>query len=179
MGPTWGPPGSCWPQMGPMMAPMNLALWVRDELISCFHWDPSYRVHPNNQAHSPCFTLLWYGLVEWKHFKWFNKQYTFSTGCYIQWSVVWITSMLHEYHSSWNNANFIFSEKFMVHMLLPTLYSYWWVNEWHVCRHFKLKTKQKGISSWLRGHHLLALLILNGPSNHARYWQSFWKISAC
>ena len=21
MGPTWGPPGSCWPQMGPMLAP--------------------------------------------------------------------------------------------------------------------------------------------------------------
>ena len=26
MGPTWGPPGSCRPQMGPMLAPMNLAL---------------------------------------------------------------------------------------------------------------------------------------------------------
>ena len=24
MGPTWGPPGSCWPQMGPMLAPLTL-----------------------------------------------------------------------------------------------------------------------------------------------------------
>ena len=24
MGPTWGPPGSCWPQMGPMLAPCTL-----------------------------------------------------------------------------------------------------------------------------------------------------------
>ena len=26
MGPTWGPPGSCWPQMGPMLAPWTLRL---------------------------------------------------------------------------------------------------------------------------------------------------------
>ena len=24
IGPTWGPPGSCWPQMGPMLAPWTL-----------------------------------------------------------------------------------------------------------------------------------------------------------
>ena len=24
MGPTWGPPGSCWPQMGPILAPWTL-----------------------------------------------------------------------------------------------------------------------------------------------------------
>ena len=26
MGPTWGPPGNCWPQMGPMLAPWTLLL---------------------------------------------------------------------------------------------------------------------------------------------------------
>ena len=26
MGPKWGPPGSCWPQMGPIMAPWTLLL---------------------------------------------------------------------------------------------------------------------------------------------------------
>ena len=26
MGPTWGPPGSCRPQMGPILAPMNLSI---------------------------------------------------------------------------------------------------------------------------------------------------------
>ena len=26
MGPTWGTPGSCWSQIGPMLAPMNLAI---------------------------------------------------------------------------------------------------------------------------------------------------------
>ena len=28
MGPTWGPPGSCWPQMVPHVGPMNFAIWV-------------------------------------------------------------------------------------------------------------------------------------------------------
>ena len=28
MGPTWGPPGSCRPQMGPMLAPWTLLWWV-------------------------------------------------------------------------------------------------------------------------------------------------------
>ena len=27
MGPTWGPPGSCRPQVGPSVGPMNLAIW--------------------------------------------------------------------------------------------------------------------------------------------------------
>ena len=27
MGPTWGPPGTCWPQMGPMLAPWTLLSW--------------------------------------------------------------------------------------------------------------------------------------------------------
>ena len=33
MGPTWGPPGSCRPQMGPMLAPWTLLSWT---LVS--HW---------------------------------------------------------------------------------------------------------------------------------------------
>ena len=28
MGPTWGPPGSCQPQMGPILAPWTLLSWV-------------------------------------------------------------------------------------------------------------------------------------------------------
>ena len=27
MEPIWGPPGSCWPQMGPMLAPWTLLIW--------------------------------------------------------------------------------------------------------------------------------------------------------
>ena len=39
MGPTWGPPGSCWPQVGPMLAPINLAIrdWLQaGERLLCF-----------------------------------------------------------------------------------------------------------------------------------------------
>ena len=36
MGPTWGPPGSCQPQMGPMLAPSTLLLgWVPELQMSC------------------------------------------------------------------------------------------------------------------------------------------------
>ena len=34
MGPTWGPPGSCRPQMGPMLAPMNLAIWDPTKILT-------------------------------------------------------------------------------------------------------------------------------------------------
>ena len=30
MGPTWGPPGSCRPQMGPMLDPWTLLLGIYD-----------------------------------------------------------------------------------------------------------------------------------------------------
>ena len=36
MGPSWGPPGTCWPQMGPMLAP-----WT---LLSGFCYFPCYEV---------------------------------------------------------------------------------------------------------------------------------------
>ena len=33
--PRWGPPGICWPQMGPMLAPMNLAIRGSIHTSSC------------------------------------------------------------------------------------------------------------------------------------------------
>ena len=41
IGPTWGPPGSCWPQMGPMLAPRTLL----SGLLQCnfiSHWPGTY-----------------------------------------------------------------------------------------------------------------------------------------
>ena len=35
MGPTWGPPGFCRPQMGPLLAPWTLLLWDKSEW-KCF-----------------------------------------------------------------------------------------------------------------------------------------------
>ena len=35
MGPTWGPPGSCRPQMGPMLAPWTLLPGLYCELDTC------------------------------------------------------------------------------------------------------------------------------------------------
>ena len=35
MRPTWGPPGSCWPQMGPMLALWNLLSGVRCYNVNC------------------------------------------------------------------------------------------------------------------------------------------------
>ena len=45
MGPTWGPPGSCRPQMGPMLAPRTLPLgWIikyplKGRYCQAQHWD--------------------------------------------------------------------------------------------------------------------------------------------
>ena len=44
MGPTWGPPGSCQPQMGPMLAPWTLLSgqvwnwWTLQTLCGGMHW---------------------------------------------------------------------------------------------------------------------------------------------
>ena len=38
MGPTWGPPWSCWPQMGPMLAPWTLISGYRQQLY--LHYTP-------------------------------------------------------------------------------------------------------------------------------------------
>ena len=35
MGPTWGPPGSCWPQMGPMLAPWTLLSGYVGKCVYC------------------------------------------------------------------------------------------------------------------------------------------------
>ena len=51
MGPTWGPPGSCWPQMGPMLAPWTLLsglLSVKDAPRSSGQVVPSWKHgHPS------------------------------------------------------------------------------------------------------------------------------------
>ena len=38
MGPTWGPPGSCWPQMGPILAPWTLLSGCGLDSITHMHW---------------------------------------------------------------------------------------------------------------------------------------------
>ena len=35
VGPTWGPPGSCWPQMGPILAPWTLLSGRAPGLLQC------------------------------------------------------------------------------------------------------------------------------------------------
>ena len=39
MGPTWGPPGSCRPQMGPMLAPWTLLSGVSLVQVQCQNAD--------------------------------------------------------------------------------------------------------------------------------------------
>ena len=47
MGPTWGPPGSCWPQMGPMLAPWTL-------LSGSLKLSPEFAEHLQVQWWSRC-----------------------------------------------------------------------------------------------------------------------------
>ena len=44
MGPTWGPPGSCRPQMGPMLAPWTLLSGSVDPDLSCHMPSPGQGV---------------------------------------------------------------------------------------------------------------------------------------
>ena len=52
MGPTWGPPGSCWPQMGPMLAPWTLLSRKKQQNM--------------NHAHNSCFFYDWPWILSWK-----------------------------------------------------------------------------------------------------------------
>ena len=47
MGPTWGPPGSCRPQMGPMLAPLTLLSGVSGD-IGIHLMDSLLRPRPND-----------------------------------------------------------------------------------------------------------------------------------
>ena len=38
MGPTWGPPGSCRPQVGPMLAPLGLLSGIPNDTLYLSHW---------------------------------------------------------------------------------------------------------------------------------------------
>ena len=56
MGPTWGPSGSCWPQMGPMLAP-----WTLLSGDSCEHMLPTdqYEYGLTQGSLPPVIALLW------------------------------------------------------------------------------------------------------------------------
>ena len=59
--PTWGPPGSCRPQVGPTLAPWTLLTgnWrVRSSLV-----DTIDTVYPNEYIHGLCFAVVCCGLV--------------------------------------------------------------------------------------------------------------------
>ena len=53
-GPTWGPPGSCQPQVGPHVGPMNLAIRGSQFHPTLTHW---YLVTPNCYLETP----------QWRH----------------------------------------------------------------------------------------------------------------
>ena len=49
MGPTWGPPGSCWPQMGPMLVPGTML--SRGSFISLFVWPKHFNQDRETHRH--------------------------------------------------------------------------------------------------------------------------------
>ena len=49
MGPTWGPPGSCRPKMGPMLAP-----WI---LLSGYHWICNYTTPYDSVIFTSCLNV--------------------------------------------------------------------------------------------------------------------------
>ena len=65
MGPTWGPPGSCRPQIGPcwphepfyqgMLCPISTILWLGD---CSHHIEWCSTVYPKKYAHGFCFAVL-------------------------------------------------------------------------------------------------------------------------
>ena len=70
MGPTWGPPGSCRPQMGPMLAPWTLlsgifTLRQPPEFLQCF--------------------CVWYCCKQWDHIQYIprNMHMVFALLCFV------------------------------------------------------------------------------------------------
>ena len=66
MGPTWHPPGSCWPQMGPMLAPWTLLSEVcygvkplPEPLLTCSQLQPTKQVSVIFElTHKICFETI-------------------------------------------------------------------------------------------------------------------------
>ena len=50
MWPTWGPPGSCWPQVSPMLAPQILLLGYFTHILQHSGWETSARPLANASA---------------------------------------------------------------------------------------------------------------------------------
>ena len=84
MGPTWGPPGSCRPQMGSMLAPMNLALRVSALLAICeskrpmnigipsqrptsnaYSFDVPFIVILNKLLNKPSISIVYFSVSQW------------------------------------------------------------------------------------------------------------------
>ena len=73
MRPTWGPPGSCWPQMGPMLAPWTLLSgylhkWWESLLMNVIlnggrkHGKVCVR---RRNYHKICFIYMWVSMILW------------------------------------------------------------------------------------------------------------------
>ena len=65
MGPTWGPPGSCRPQMGPMLAPWTLLSGVMN-ISSCIirhstRWQWMAQLHKSHNSPAPFPTIHHFG----------------------------------------------------------------------------------------------------------------------
>ena len=87
MGPTWGPPGSCRPQMGPMLAPWTLLSgslplgmqtcykprerslgWEELMLLGCFLWLMFSRLHVNLSSQQEWFQFFVDTIKPWDIF---------------------------------------------------------------------------------------------------------------
>ena len=59
MGPTWGPPGSCRPQMGPMLAPRTLLSGtILYSVFSVCHCGLPYKLHSMYSSHDSHFAMF-------------------------------------------------------------------------------------------------------------------------
>ena len=87
MGPTWGPPGSCRPQIGPMLAPWTL---ISGKLqVSDLVWITSCREH-NCRVERDIVLAAYYIPVhqwwlQWSLSRWWNVSHCFSAGVAFRW----------------------------------------------------------------------------------------------
>ena len=85
---TWGPPGSCRPQMGPMLAPMNLAIrecWLRSVLPYAIIRPRGVKIFRLEQNACQVYRHFNMLFVEWKSYFDSNLTEVCSQGSIWQW----------------------------------------------------------------------------------------------
>ena len=127
MGPTWGPPGSCRPQMGPLLDPWTLLsrmlkVWLCFIFISCSGC--LYYQHPSR-------LLYWHLHIH----QWLGSR-----------NILYLPSICLLYNVAFLKRVLFYLEQLTFHSIV-TIYKENYIRKWH-CKHFQAISKYSYLRFW-------------------------------